>query len=137
MPAVASPFGTTRHHLAAAVLCGPLLIAGCGGGSSSPAPTREGPALAASRSGELVEQVRALLLRRDAQRQQSPGTPLAPAGSGPVLGVAASGTPVAFSNTNVQEAGVDEEDLIKTDGTSVYALDTTAFSGSAPAMRLL
>ena len=119
--------------------CCALLVAACGGGSSTPAPSSEGPSLAAAQGGALVEHVRALLVRRDAQRQQNPaGTPLATAGSGPALAVAATGAPVAHSNTNVQEAGVDEEDLIKTDGASVYALDTTALSNSAaPSMRLL
>jgi hypothetical protein len=42
----------------------------------------------------------------------------APAGSGPV----------SFSTTNVQEAGVDEADVVKTDGRHVYALGPTVYS---------
>lgn len=119
-----------------------LLLAACGGGSSSPQPqTGDGPALAASGPGELVDQVRALLVRREAQRQNNPGSVAIGAVAGapsPALAVGSGGTPVAHSNTNVQEAAVDEEDLIKTDGTSIYALDTTATApGGGPQNRLL
>ena len=141
MPAIAPSFSTALVTTLRRLLCCccALLVAACGGGSSTPTPSSEGPSLAASQGGALLEHVRAMLVRRDAQRQQNPGgTPLATAGSGPALAVAATGAPVAHSNTNVQEAGVDEEDLIKTDGASVYALDTTALSNSAaPSMRLL
>jgi len=139
MPAVANThpvmtFATLRRLAA----CCALLIAGCGGGSSSEAPATEGPALVASQSGALVEHVRALLVRRDVLRQRDPGSSQLAAGSGPALAVGASGAPVTYSNTNVQEAGVDEEDLLKTDGRSVYALDTTGLVGSGtPSLQLL
>jgi len=105
-----------------------LLATACGGGSSpaSLAPPTE-VALAASTSGELLEHVRSLLRARDGQRQVAPGATLdgTPA-PGAALAVNATGSAVAFSNTTVQEQGIDEEDLLKTDGTSIYALDTAS-----------
>jgi len=140
MSAVANthPVMTRAATLRRLASCCALLFVGCGGSSSSEAPATEGPALVASQSGALVEHVRALLVRRDALRQRDPGSSQLAAGSGPALAVAAGGAPVAYSNTNVQEVGVDEEDLLKTDGNSVYALDTTGLVGGGPAsMQLL
>ncbi len=117
-----------------------LLSTACGGGSS-PEPTTPATevALAASRSGELLEHVKSLLRARDAQRQLAPGVALDGVGApSAALAVSATGAAVAYSNTTIQEAGVDEEDLLKTDGASVYALDTTARNASGDvAHRLL
>jgi hypothetical protein len=109
-----------------------LAVTACGGGGGeSPVagvtPTES--ALAASRPGELLGHVKTLLRARDSQRQANPGVALDNFGApGLALAVSAAGNPVAYSNTTVQEAGVDEEDLLKTDGTSVYALDTQFIS---------
>jgi hypothetical protein len=105
-----------------------LLASGCGGGSSSSAPAAgNDAALQASQPGELLKQVQSLLRARDQERQTAPDVPV---DSSPVPGaalpVSAAGAAVAFSNTTVQEAGVDEEDLLKTDGTSVYGLDAVS-----------
>lgn len=135
-PGRTTPVGRCWHGAALAA----MLLAGCGGSGSGGSPPPAGPALEASAGGELVAHVRALLVQRDAQRQQSPGLPLlAATGSAPTLAVSAtSGTPVDHSNTAVQEAGVDEDDLIRTDGQSVYSLDTTgAFASPTRPMRLL
>lgn len=117
-----------------------LLLNACGGGSGPPAGA-DGPTLQASPRGALVDHVRALLAKRDAQRQSHPGAVAidAIAGTaGPALAVAAGGAPLAHSNTSVQEAGVDEDDLLKTDGSSVYAFDTTgSLSGTRANNRLL
>lgn len=108
-----------------------LLVTSCGGGSSSdtaPAATKE-TALAASRPGELLAYVKSLLLARDAQRQASPGASLdGPPVPGTSLALSPAGTAVSYSNTTVQETDVDEEDLLKTDGRSVYALDTASLT---------
>ncbi|MEZ5451977.1 MAG: beta-propeller domain-containing protein [Thiothrix sp.] len=40
---------------------------------------------------------------------------------------AASGAASSFSSTNIQEAGVDEADRVKTDGTYLYTLSTTTY----------
>jgi hypothetical protein len=141
-PAASTALGGGPRRLAAlaALLPAALLLAGCGGSGSGGSPPPGSPALEASPSGQLVAHVRALLVQRDAQRQRSPNQPwLAATGSAPTLAVSAtSGTPVDHSNTTVQEAGVDEDDLIKTDGQSVYSLDTTgAFASPSRPMRLL
>ena len=106
------------------------LVAACGGGSPPPpAVTGSESALAASRPGELLAHVKGLLRTRDARRLAQPGVAIDSLGApGLALAVNAAGSPVAFSNTTVQEAGVDEEDLIKSDGSTVYALDTTYIS---------
>ncbi|HZV93129.1 MAG TPA: beta-propeller domain-containing protein, partial [Caldimonas sp.] len=106
-----------------------LLATACGGGSSpdaAPVASKE-TALAASAPGELLAYVKTLLLARDAQRQAAPTVSLdGPPLPGASLALSATGAAVPYSNTTVQEAGVDEEDLLKTDGTSVYALDTAS-----------
>lgn len=120
---------TARRGLGFASAALALALAGtsCGGGGTPPdaaAPTRES-ALAVSRPGELLAHVKTLLRARDAQRQAQPGVAIDGLGApGLALAVTAAGNPVAHSNTTVQEAGVDEEDLIKTDGSTVYAIDT-------------
>ena len=120
-----------------------LLATACGGGSSPTDPAAaaatKSTALAASRPGELLAYVKSLLVARDAQRQLTPGASLdgTPV-PGAALPVSAAGAAVSYSNTTVQEAGVDEEDLLKTDGTSVYALDTASLTASGQTLlRLL
>jgi hypothetical protein len=105
-----------------------LLLVGCGGGggdSADEAPPRA-QALSASRPGELLAYVKARLRARAELRQARPG--LALSGGAPlpplVVSAEASDAPVLRSATTVQEAGVDEDDLIKTDGALVYTLDT-------------
>lgn len=103
-----------------------LLLAGlaaCGGGGAGsigaePAAVAAPPegALRAARPGDLVAYFQDRLLQRAALGL--PGTDL-------VVAVAAtSGAPAspAFAGTGLQEQGVDEDDLIKTDGATVYAL---------------
>lgn len=136
------PNPSRKHHCTslALLMLVALLATACGGGSSSPDPaasTKE-TALAASRPGELLDYVKSLLLARDAQRQLTPGTALdgfpAP---GAALAVSQSGAAVSYSNTTVQEAGIDEEDLLKTDGSSVYALDTTSLTATGRTQQRL
>jgi hypothetical protein len=116
--------------LSVALLAGMLGACG-GGGSSASQPLDNGgggsgnpSTLAASRPGDLLALVRATLQARQAQRESTPGVAL-DAVAAPALGLVttASGTPVAKSNTTVQESGVDEDDLLKSDGEMVYALD--------------
>jgi hypothetical protein len=109
-----------------------LMATACGGGGGSspdPTATTKDTALAASVPGELLDYVKSLLVARDAQRQVSPGASLdGPPVPGASLALSPAGAAVPYSNTTVQEAGVDEEDLLKTDGTSVYALDTASLT---------
>ncbi len=134
------PHGSIGRVFAAALLA--VAVAGCGGGSGAtpgPAVPPTETALAASGPGELLAHVKSLLRTRDAQRQAQPGVAIDNLGApGLALAVSAAGSPVAYSNTTVQEAGVDEEDLIKSDGSSVYALDTATISPAGkPQNRLL
>lgn len=54
-------------------------------------------------------------------------TPSDPTSSPDMLGEAGDGSssPVQFTDTNIQEAGIDESDIVKTDGTHVFALGTS------------
>ena len=117
-----------------------LLLAACGGGGGTSAPPAgsEPPpaALAASEPGALVEHVRGLLRAR-AQAGVSgnnlgSGTPV----DDIVISSGAPSAPIVFSNTTVQELGVDEADLLKTDGSTIYALDTTARNASTGVLQL-
>ncbi len=123
------PPGTARSlwwPAAGAVLLAAAL-SGCGGGGASVPDTsvRNASALAASRPGELQAYVKDKLRARQAEREANPGgvidytVDLAP----PWLAVAttASGT-VTRSGTTVQEAGVDEDDLIKSEGNLIVTL---------------
>ena len=44
-------------------------------------------------------------------------------GTDEAMAVSAPGQPQAFSTTNVQEAGIDEADIVKTDGRSLFVVD--------------
>jgi hypothetical protein len=113
-----------------------LLLVGCGGGSSSKdeAPARV-QALSASRPGELLAYVKTKLQERAELRQARPGLVFTGDASLPPLMVSAeaSGTPVLRSGTTVQEDGVDEADLIKTDGALIYTLHTGTQRGDGAA----
>ncbi len=97
------------------------LLGGCGGGGAQDAPTpinQKPEQLKASQPGELLAQVKKLI--KDAP-QGVPGGIAFGAGGAPTASPGPS-SDSARSNTTVQEAGVDEEDLIKTDGTQLYTL---------------
>jgi len=118
-----------------AALAGALLLAACGGGGDGatpvPAPPPEGRAqiLALSAPGELTAYVQARLRERVALQASHPtlapdfGQAVAqPVTGTPVVGAAPAGDRRAMSGTLLQEAGVDEADLLKSDGTHLYAL---------------
>jgi hypothetical protein len=126
-----------------------ILVTACSGGSTSTANSSTPPPLpnpppiisadpvklSASRPGDLLEFIRKKIRDRVATRNANPGlTLLAPnvVGVPPVV-ISASPPPApTFSNTTVQEQGVDEEDLIKTDGNLLFTLQTTGFISSTP-----
>jgi hypothetical protein len=122
-----------------------LALIGCGGGAAStPADPGNSTALLASRPGELAQYVQAKLRAREAQRAAGVTTFYATTGPtdtapSPALGAA---PPAAMrSSTLVQEAGVDEPDLLQSDGQFIYTLKTqTAASGASvpgsPVLRL-
>ena len=107
-----------------------LALAACGGGSDAPIPPEQRAAgLAVSRPGELTAFVQERLRTLNAQGR------LAAAGGGsapmPTTAVGAPGAndappAVPRSNTQVLEDGVDEADLIKTDGAFLYTLSLQA-----------
>ena len=112
-----------------AVLLISLWLAGCGGSSSAPPGPRGDGTLVAANAGDLASYMQAKARERQALRASPSGLP--------VLGMAAEGaaapsaggvaaTTVAQSGTTVQEQGVDEDDLIKTDGLSLVTLARAA-----------
>ncbi len=112
------------------------LLMACGGGGSSdtvPPVAREG-ALAASRPGELVQFVRAKLRGREAQRLLMPGVPLS-AELATDVAATAGAAPPPRSTTLVQETGVDESDLLLSDGRHLYALQPEPGTGGRIAVH--
>jgi Beta propeller domain len=131
-----------------ALVASALTLSACGGGGGGGGggitpPVAEAPregALAASKPGELMSYVRDKLAARQAQKLVAPNTIFAPAiGSDVALvGVTAAATTgatgVERSGTTLQEQGVDEDDLLKTDGNLLYTLNQTSiFKGKAAA----
>ncbi len=115
-----------RAALAAPFLLVALLGACGGGGSSSetppppPGPTTSSPTLkAVSAQGEFVAQVRTLVSARAAQGRYT--TLPAEASAGAINDGSVANL---FSSTTRQEDGVDEDDLVKTDGQRIYSFGT-------------
>lgn len=114
----------------AALLLAGLAACGGGGGPADPAGTATQPAegaLRAAQAGDLAAYFKARLLQRAALGLT--GTDLLVATAAAVSSPSAG---AAFAGTAQQEQGVDEDDLIKTDGTMVYALHP-AYSSSQEA----
>ncbi len=111
-----------RPWTVVAGLCALLLLA-CGGGGgggtgSSNEQTPSSPNLTASTSGELLAYTKEKIKQSAAQIIESQNGPIeAPAPSA----VGSSSNPV-FAGTQLQEKGVDEDDLVKTDGNMLYGL---------------
>jgi Beta propeller domain len=101
-------------------LCGLALLAACGGGSTPSEPPSSTAALVQARPGELA----AYLVARLRTRQGSPLLTTTAGAPPPPAAAVAGGD--ARSTTLVQEAGVDEEDLIKADADLVYTLHAGA-----------
>jgi Beta propeller domain len=107
------------------------MLAGCGGGSGGSAGdpgTRPGPVvrkteptLAASAPGELVAYAKSKIKQSAAQGTANDSFDVMVAVASPVAAANAA-SPVAFAGTRLQEGGIDEDDLVKTDGTMLYAL---------------
>ena len=115
---------TTRLGLALTALMAAALV-GCGSGGSEPAPVDSGrqQALAVSGPGELVSYMQERLRGRQSQRLANPGADFSSAPPTPVASPVSTATAgPARSGTLVQEAGVDEADLLQSDGTHLYTL---------------
>lgn len=105
----------------------PFLLAACGGGSGEPEQKGDmgSPALKPSAPGDLTAYVQRVLRERAAQRAaggMAPADGFASAAPVPAIGAAPAAAP-AFSSSLTQERGVDEPDLLKTDGTHLVSLD--------------
>lgn len=131
MPTIARrPAFTMTRPLGLALAFSAALVA-CGGGGGTDSPT-QGPlaenasALAASKPGELLEAIKTTLKARQAQGFSAAAPPptLLLADQAGILVSTTSGQELARSTTTVQEAGVDEDDLLKSDGDLIYSLDT-------------
>ena len=111
------------------------LLSACGGGGGAAALTPNARPLAALEpvaEGTLVPRVREMLRNRQAARAANPAVsfdglavtaPLATTALPGASSAASSTATAVFSSTTVQEAGVDEADLLKTDGRFLFALD--------------
>jgi hypothetical protein len=120
--------------LAACVTClfclGCLGLSGCGGSGKSTAAADDpdpGPHLTSADEARTLAYFKTLL-RGEAGRQQSVAQPAPPPAASPAAGEATSdaanlGAGVTFSGTTVQEVGVDEDDLVKSDGRAIYSVD--------------
>jgi uncharacterized secreted protein with C-terminal beta-propeller domain len=128
-----------------------LALVACGGGGGSGAPSPIGAAvvekdLAASQPGELLTYLKAKLktqLAEGSANKLSAGssgiTALSASSGSPLAANAASSTTsgqdssaLAFSSSTLQEEGVDEDDLMKTDGTMIYGMLPSSYY-TAPA----
>jgi hypothetical protein len=117
-----------------------MLLAACGGGGAAdttPTPAAAAPeALRAAKPGELAAYFKSRITQRTAQGYfwPNPGWGVAGGWAEGIAGAAAPGLVTAdsttSSGTNLQEAGVDEDDLLKTDGNFVYALHMAYWSSS-------
>lgn len=120
------------------------LLGGCGGGGGTAGPDPAPPAtnaaaLSASKPGDMLAAVKTLLAARQAAGYSSNTAPPSTARDMPIGAVATTqaGAPLARSNTTVQEAGVDEADLLKADADIVYSVDTTTVDAKgSPLPRL-
>ena len=120
----------TLLALAALVgLAAALALGAAGGGGDRPSASataaRKAPPLArfASCRGFLAHvRARALVVTARTAIAAPPVASLAPGAEGDRAAVTAPQAGVDFSGTNVQEAGVDEPDLVKTDGRTVFAI---------------
>ena len=102
-----------------------LTLAACGGGEAE-APQPDSTALAVSQPGELASYVQTRL------RSQAAGAMVTTAGMPvPAFVDATSSAAPARSGTLLQEPGVDEADLIQSDGARIYTLQPPASNETA------
>lgn len=129
------PLRWSATLISVALMTAVLVACGGGGGGGSPAPqqpadgARTESALSASKPGELLAYVKTRLADRLAQRQATSDV-LFVTGIGATAAAPTAGEDTGSrSGTVVQEAGVDEDDTIKTDGTVIWALANTRSPG--------
>jgi hypothetical protein len=122
-----SPAWTSRAATAAWLSALTLMLAACGGGGGEgaavPPPTGRAQALSLSSPGQITAFVQQRLLERERLQARHPSLPRDFGGLTPLpvaLGAPAERLPLG--GTVLQEAGVDEADLIKSDGRYIWAL---------------
>jgi len=124
-------------------------LSGCGGGGGSdaaaappapPAADERAQALNASAPGELLSYVKGKLRQRADALAANPTANVNGTVAAPALefasGSSATATVTVRSTTTAQEAGVDEADLIKTDGSVILTLQPDARVGNTVTPRL-
>lgn len=127
-----------------------VFLTACGGGGGATTPPPSGPtvgALQASQPGELLAYVKGKLReRQDTRLAQASNAVMFPmmfssdavtSGAAP-SGAVAAATSVERSGTTVQEGGVDEDDVLKSDGTLLVALAReSSILPAKPAARVM
>lgn len=128
-----------RARLCASLLAALALLglAGCGGGSD-PEPAGRAEALKASAPGQFLGHAKQIIRLRHAKAAEGLGRPDVMLRPMPVFTTTAdAGGSPRHSVTSVQEAGVDEADLVKTDGRHIFTMDTAASAGTWPPVAQL
>lgn len=116
------------HALALAPLA--LALSGCGGGGDGTSPAEGKQAQpAVSQAGELTSFVQQRLRILSAQGQLGGMAGAAGGDSMPVGATTAAAPAPPRSATLIQEAGVDEADLIQSDGNTLYTLQPATGAG--------
>ncbi|MBI5277253.1 MAG: beta-propeller domain-containing protein [Burkholderiales bacterium] len=126
---------TTRRTLAAlfAAACAATLVScgGGGGGSAAPAPAPVAQGLLRqAQPGDLAAYFRERIARRSENGMNGTMYPTLIGDTAMLV------TAQAFSGTQLQEAGVDEDDLIKSDGETVYTIHPASWGTSGATHRL-
>jgi uncharacterized secreted protein with C-terminal beta-propeller domain len=139
-PAPQTPPSASRRYPAPALVAALTLIAGialaavaiAGSPASAPAGTAAAGSAAFERPrGPGLRRIGSCAkVRAYARRHREALAPLMPPGAATDVGVAGtgaesaapSGGPAPPTNTNVQEQGVDEPDLVKSDGSTIFAI---------------
>jgi Beta propeller domain len=112
-------------------LCGAVALSACGGGAGNrPEEAGMNTGLSPSRPGELTQYLQTKLRQREAQRAAgtaqfygvTPATEVSFAGGPTAAPPAAPAAADTRSSTLVQEAGVDELDVLQSDGQLIYTL---------------
>ena len=120
-------YRATRHVFVLGVALGLQACGGGGGSSPTPDPQPANPAaIAPARPGEVLDYVK---LKLAARGPQGSGASMLDQPAWLDVAVTTSGA-VSRSGTVVQESGVDEDDLIKTDGRRIYTLQPLQAGGT-------
>jgi hypothetical protein len=137
-------YSPTQLLAVAAMACtGAALVVACGGGGASTPTTPTTPIaptaveLTASTPGDLLNYVKTKIKQGAVQDSNfntngvAVATGVPTPAAAPTAATPGADSAATFSGTRLQELGVDEDDLVKTDGTTLYALTKSYWSGTA------